>query len=57
MKNRFESFNKEKLSNKIYQISDKEKKEIKARNKIKYNNLIKYKLSISSNAYKNKEYI
>ena len=57
VKNRFESFNKEKLSNKIYQISDKEKKEIKARNKIKYNNLIKYKLSISSNAYKNKEYI
>ena len=57
VKNRFESFNKEKLSNKIHHISDKEKKEIKARNKIKYNNLIKYKLSISSNAYKNKEYI
>ena len=36
--------------------NDKDKKENKTRNKIRYNNLIKYKLSISSSSYKTKAF-
>ena len=37
-------------------VMKKKKKENKVKNKIRYNNLIKYKLSISSTAYKTKNF-
>ena len=52
-KNTFEIDNKKKNIDKLYNNShEKKKKDNKIKNKIRYNNLIKYKLSISSASYK-----
>lgn len=55
--NVFVTRNKSKDNFKINFVkNDKDKKENKTRNKIRYNNLIKYKLSISSSSYKTKAF-
>ena len=53
----FETPSKNKRINEFnFQTNEKDKKDNKVKNKIRYNNLIKYKLSISSSSYKTKNF-
>ena len=55
--NNYETISKNKISNKFnFNSNEKDKKDNKIKNKIRYNNLIKYKLSISSSSYKTKNF-
>ena len=55
--NDFETPSKNKRINEFnFKSNEKDKKENKVKNKIRYNNLIKYKLSISSSSYKTKNF-